>query len=597
MFLVFTFLPSFANNGCEIIELKNFLNTKNHIECLNISQETNFYQKEIKVTIDGVVTKRNNVYEYDASITFDLNINDLEFEKTLIIQIQNNYQTLSVSCSNFSLKKDNTFEYIYLEQHFQKFDNNTNTTYNVSFFPSQIKCNVKGIVVLENYLTPFEIAFRNIKIIPVAKISVLKSYLPEIEIENGTISKELLLNQTIRGVGVKFENDKNYSMKYNFKLYREINSNKTPDFENLKEILNGSVIVHNAHSLFISFKDVFYENSIYWIEAEPYYNLKYNIKNNTLLRIIYPSAPGGTTGGSSGFIMEEVQDNKNISKKNITEEEAEEFCIPLFSRKVLIEDIEKRIIKVSYEIINPCKEEKNIIIQEPLLENGALIEISEGKIVNKIITLNLTLKSNEKRTISYLIRYLEDESLILYPSATVKVDDKIYIINNEILKMKPFKGNAIFIKKIIEFIENDLVKITIEINNLGEKTNFYIKDLSKTYSSLTVPFYKPGVWQINLLENEMWKVQYLTTINDEIYTIPQVIGFSGKVFFSIISSTKTSEKLEIKQQSTELIPIAILIGSIIVLSVFTIVEITKAKESTDSWENLEKSLKDLLKKL
>ncbi|MEM1988708.1 MAG: hypothetical protein QXS41_02625, partial [Candidatus Woesearchaeota archaeon] len=94
-----------------------------------------------------------------------------------------------------------------------------------------------------------------------------------------------------------------------------------------------------------------------------------------------------------------------------------------------------------------------------------------------------------------------------------------------------------------------------------------------------------------------WKVQYLTTINDEIYTIPQVIGFSGKVFFSIISSTKTSEKLEIKQQSTELIPIAILIGSIIVLSVFTIVEITKAKESTDSWESLEKSLKDLFKKL
>ncbi|MEM4499840.1 MAG: hypothetical protein QXD62_00620 [Candidatus Woesearchaeota archaeon] len=597
--IVFLLIPPVVisqSKDCKLLKAENLLNKTFTYDCVNIS-ESESIDKVVDVNISGVITKWGaNRYEYSVEFKFFLNLNQSEYEKSVSV-IGKKYSTiptLNFRCLNATSEKitAETTEFFFFEKTIEIIDNQTNTSLNISIPINNIICRLEGIAILEQYIPPFELAIKDIKIVPTTKISVMKSFTIEDILRE--LNRQPKEGEDLRGVGVSFINENDHTLIYEFKIYREIPGSGENILQTLFEIFRGIAQVPSNHTLSINLKDFYYSNAIYWIEANPYYKLKYNITNNTILRIFTPPQISPISGGI--WILEEITPD-NVTKKNITEEEAQKYCIPVFNRKVSIMDVEKRIISVTYELINPCQDERKITIREPLPEGGALLELSEGYLINSIITIETNLKKDDKKTINYTVKLLIDDGLILYPSAIVSVENKTYIINTELLKLKPIISEVILVRKRIQFIENDLVRINLEAHNLGEKTSLFLKDIAKTYSSLTTPFFKHGTWKIDLLEREVWIASYVTKISEEIYSLPQVLGFGGKVFYTVISSTKTSEEIQITQQiSNEYIYITIIIVGIIGLTTLTVIEILKSY-NRDSWKEIEKSLEQLMKNI
>jgi hypothetical protein len=324
-------------------------------------------------------------------------------------------------------------------------------------------------------------------------------------------------------------------------------------------------------------------NSVYWLST------KTTIKNNivdSLTRsysIQQNSGGGGSGGGGSGGGGSGGGSSFDFNNTD------EEITIDIKESVFIKKDVNKTIVrsgdefKVILSIVNVNDFEIiNSIINDEIPSGYEIKDVSNSVKINnqllefvienigpyetQIIEYTLLNKEeNQNRGITYLkpaILTLEDGSEIFSEGV---------IIINELLPEK-----KLFVQKETKPIENDFVKVTIKVKNLGSyalenilisdnlDNNALIKDISQV-------FHEKGIWKINKLDvGDVWEVSYITEdLSSSLETLPNVYGVEdSEVYETLIVSEEIINRYEVGNGLIEKIGLGIAVFLLLLYLLF-----------------------------
>ncbi len=545
-----TFVSVYANyEGCKIIDLS----TKYYF----CTGKNNDVPKDIHITTTGNVKKLWNEYQYDVDLV--LNVNDLP-ETTFVVVANTQFQTLKLECYNYTrLEMYPEKEFIY-----------------AVFNRTQIKCHLSGYVISNSYQKAQDIGIKKIKIIPYVISSVKKSFFNDTQLQDPHLTS---LGRRVVG---HMKNPTKYTIHVNFKLFRTIQNNQNAmNLDNMKLMSKGEYELYPNSTISIYVVDEYNDSYVYWFNPEPYFKTKYIVNDHVKFVDITPKPKPISEGGTIAPPIEE--------------EKEKPLCYAIFRKDIIYHDYENREVKVLLSFLNPCNETKELSIVDPIGDEFAVLELPFGRLLNKKIYFNFTISANSKRSFNYTLKYIGKENLVFLPGLIVYDNNKTFTTDPLPLVFGPIKENVIYVMKRLRFIGEN-VKVDINVKNYGKAVEFFLKDLAEFYSALTQQFYKKGIWKVSLMENEQWDVSYITIANEKMYLLPQIIGFHGKIFYSVIYTAKLKEKINVKTPNIEYFGIFIVI-SITLVSLYGLILtiLSRFKESFE-WYSI-KSRINKFKKL
>ncbi len=282
------------------------------------------------------------------------------------------------------------------------------------------------------------------------------------------------------------------------------------------------------------------------------------------------------------FIRKYLSDNLAIPGKKI-------------NVTLLISNFEPQMIKVNISDSFP----KGFVLSEK--EN--FMKVNN----NNVTVTNFEIPSKTIRRMRYELKYVDNESLGLdyFPIAILFYRNQTYYSQSIPFIRKYLPERKVFVQKKIDFLDDNRVKITLIIRNLGNEkikdliVKEYLTELDSFVEVSELPIEK-GTWKIDLLNpGEEWEVSYVTDSKNIINYLPEVYGIPNLVIARtlILSNEIDNQIIVSKIQAIEIIGI-ISIG-IILLLYFNPISI-KRKKINDLIEMLrvtEQELKRLKDKI
>lgn len=336
-----------------------------------------------------------------------------------------------------------------------------------------------------------------------------------------------------------------------------------------------------------------YEGEVYWLSTD--INLK-DIYFDEDLNITYLDQ-------DDLFKPEENETNvtENVSTLEFMKDR-------LFVRK----KVSKKLVNPGETIdvtllINNFNPEKIMSEVKDIIPKGFRVVESKGNQDGRELTWeNVTLNSQETRRISYRLRYTDNDSLGVdyFNSAEVHYNNgTIYSQPISFVRMY-VPEKKLFIQKGIKFLNDDQVRVTIKLQNMGESDldQLVMNELlekDSEFKEITKQFHEKGIWKIDKIKRgNTWEVSYVTDKINVLNTFPLVYGIpeSSTMKTVILSNVVSSD---FSTGSLRLIEIGglIVLGIVIIFLVLPVEVLQfKRKKERKELQDMENDIDSLKEK-
>lgn len=270
-------------------------------------------------------------------------------------------------------------------------------------------------------------------------------------------------------------------------------------------------------------------SEIYWISADTSV-ASYNMTAESYINHL-------TEKNISGQLEQEIRDEVISQQINKEMPFDNQLLLKKFISKNQINPNE--IITIQNLIYNFEDVTKIVNLEDYIPENFELVNITTNETRNIANLENNTLQWKEikinpgsARIFSYNLRFNNSNITGIQYIKGSKITFSQGSISSEnipiILQYLPEK--KLFIQKKIKILNDDEFLVEILIENVGESSieNLVLKDdipEENTFSEITKPFLKRGVWQIQRINSQdSWHVSYVTNNKNSVQSIPLVFG-------------------------------------------------------------------------
>ncbi|MFP4424141.1 MAG: hypothetical protein ACLFP2_02820 [Candidatus Woesearchaeota archaeon] len=281
-----------------------------------------------------------------------------------------------------------------------------------------------------------------------------------------------------------------------------------------------------------------YEGEVYWLSTD--INLK-DIYFDEDLNITYLDQ-------DELFKPEENQTNVTENASTLEFMKDRLFVRKKVSKK-LVNPGETIDVTLLVNNFNPKKIKSEV---KDTIPDGFRVIETKGKQDGRELTWdNVSLNSQETRRISYKLRYTDNDSLGVdyFNSAEVHYKNgTIYSQPISFVRMY-VPEKKLFIQKGIKFLNDDQVRVTIKLQNMGESdiTQLVMNELlekDSEFKEITKQFHEKGIWKVDKIKRgDTWEVSYVTDKINVLNTFPLVYGIpeSSTMKTVILSNVVSSD--------------------------------------------------------
>lgn len=220
---------------------------------------------------------------------------------------------------------------------------------------------------------------------------------------------------------------------------------------------------------------------------------------------------------------------------------------------------------------------KNVSVRDIVPPGFEVVDSSDGRSDGENLSWDsVTLNSRETRRISYDLKYTDEESFGLdyFDPARLYYGDKMTMSESIPFVRKYMPETRLFVQKKIKFLDDtDNVKVTIQLQNVGESTvdnivlNEYLSRDSE-FKEVSKPFTNKGIWKIERInQSQVWETSYTTDIVSVLNTFPVVYGVESKSVMRTIILSNVIET-EYSENDIHLIEIGGIVAILIIAIIF-----------------------------
>ncbi len=196
-------------------------------------------------------------------------------------------------------------------------------------------------------------------------------------------------------------------------------------------------------------------------------------------------------------------------------------------------------VKVTIRVNNFAPVSRRIELKDSIPFGFRLIEDNKSNFSysNSMVSWQTMINPDSSRVFSYQLLYYDNESLgIDYFDAAELSYENTSMFSQRIPFIRQYiPEKKIYVQKKVSYGLDNEVKVTIQLQNLGEDSikDVYLKEFLASrddFRELTKKPERKGVWHIPVLKrNEVWEVSYVTNENSAINKLPVVLGVDKKL--------------------------------------------------------------------
>ena len=423
---------------------------------------------------------------------------------------------------------------------------------------SDVVCHAKAILdynPLSKYKNIFNDVFQSVYVVPNLKFSLSKTYSNNVYPNGSSVAnfrevEGYILNPSNLSVLLSYQFVKQTMI--DSQLLNQSDMNPIFDLENL--ILLPSQKVSSLVWTSYSNSDIFWLliNSSYFLIPHISSSVKYSVVTTPPSQDIGVSMPsfgsGGNVNVSGNYNYSTVNGSSNISNStNSSSLSVKRYskCVPFFNRVVSLTNYS---VNVELIFFNPCPTNKSVFVTETVPQNASLISYF-GKLNNFVLSTNFVLSPLQKKILRY--SFLRNKTTVAYvfSPTRVSVDNQSFLMKPVIIPQNKSQNILLVVKKIS--FDGPYALVEIDVTNTGINSTFYLKEYETGFSEITKSFYSKGLWVVNLDNHQTWTVHFKTMDFKNLYSIPQVVGYNGKVMYKLFSSSRINEEYSSPRNNLE----------------------------------------------
>lgn len=224
----------------------------------------------------------------------------------------------------------------------------------------------------------------------------------------------------------------------------------------------------------------------------------------------------------------------------VVERQIEEFIeqtdVDLIVRKVISGKVVNPGDRLNVTLIidNLGKGTKTTDITDTLPAGFKLISQTDDPIISEqgLLWKNILVNGQSSKHIKYTLEYLDTESVGIdfFNGATVSYENRTVFSPRVPFVRRYQPKQSLFIQKRLRYLGNNVVEVTITLQNLGEAElrNLILQEFlqeADDFREITQIPQEKGQWLIALIpRDQSWTVTYLTDENERLNTLPEIYG-------------------------------------------------------------------------